>query len=719
MDTRKNRISGLIRSYINRHPFEEEERLRREVSFYWTIFSCLAVISLTLLAYLIGANIIGKFGFALLCQYVVIFWLYRTRVKSDQFTPLTIASIILTAGVFIILCGGISHSGGLVFVGLYCIFIAALNRNMKRIFLLIGLYLITIVTAALLDPLLTVHPDMTTGRNITFFAINAIWMSTTQVFFIMYYFGERQKFETQEVTRLKELDDLKNRLFTNITHEFRTPLTLILGLGDQVRTKDEKSSGLMHTIRENARKLLRLVNQMLSLSKLDSGIIEVHNVKGDIIRFIEFIVHAFEGSADTKQIELKFEKRIGTLEMDFDPQKLEEVVTNLLSNALRYTDPGGRVVIQAEMAESTQDGTNDRFVLCVKDNGVGIPADRVEHIFDRFYRVQDSRHHQEGSGIGLTLVRENIKIMGGEISVKSEEGIGSTFTISLPITRKAETDSEEWSFDHPGDPSQPEGHFKVVPADPEPDDRPIVLVIEDNPDMAKYIGSLIELEYRVVYAGNGKEGLKMAEERIPDIILSDVMMPEMDGFEFLGKLKSNIRTSHIPVVMLTAKADMQSRLEGLELGAEAYLAKPFDQRELKVRLKSLLDQRALLQKRFLSADLLNAGLDKGDAESRFISHVHEIFKRNLDNPDFNVDALAHGLGMSRTQLYRKFRALTNTTADRYLRKFRLQLAMQLFKTTEMNVTEVALEVGMPNPSYFSRVFKEEFGHSPSEISATS
>lgn len=699
----------------------EEEFLRKRVSFYWTFSAFIAVAVLTLFAFIMKVNIIGEFGLVLLFYYLIILLLFGTQYNFDVYSFIFLIAVILTATIYILICGGYLHSGGLIFVGLYCVFAAALFKKLKLIFVLIAIYISSIVLIAVLDPYLTIHPDMTPRNNFIFFVVNTIWMSTSQLFFILYYFKEKEHFKAVEVDQLKELDNVKTKLYTNITHEFRTPLTLILGMADQIQTTLPDHINTIKVLKKNARKLLRLVDQMLSLSKYDSGHVKVNNIHSDLIGYIQSIITTISSSANIKKINIQFKHEVDNLEMDFDPEKIEEVIMNLVANAIQSTDIGGRILIDITLAKSHPEieiSHEGVVQISVKDNGTGIPADKLPRIFDRFYQVEDdSNHHHEGTGIGLAIVKENVTLMGGNIEIESVVGLGTRSIISIPITHKAESIMiESLSInDYSEEGNNPPLNSQYSTVGLELDH---LLIIEDNEDMSHYLRALLQDEYQIITAINGIEGLHIARQNIPDIIISDVMMPGMDGFEFLEKIKDDIRTSHIPVIMVTAKADLVSRLEGFEKGAEAYLTKPFNKKELNIRLRKLLEQRKKLQERYLSfnvgSSLHKPVASQGDA---FMVRIQELIESNLDKADFGIPELCKLLPMSRTQLYRKFSALTNTTVDKYIRKYRLHKAMEMLKTTELNVTQVAMEVGFSNPSYFSRIFKNEFGYSPIHFSS--
>jgi len=555
-----------------------------------------------------------------------------------------------------------------------------------------------------------------------FFAVNCSWQAGFTLMLILN--NVRQKKELAEsrlveTIRLKELDEVKTRLFTNITHEFRTPLTLILGMAKLVKEKpDEWLETGTEKIVNNGHNLLLLVNQMLDLSKLDSGSMPVHIYQQDIVLQLRYLCESMSSLAFQRNINLQFKPETDHFMMDYDADKMMHIATNLLSNALKYTQSGGSVGVTAGVSSKG----NKIFTLRVRDNGPGIPPDQLPFIFDRFYTISGNNGNTEnGTGLGLALTKELVKLMEGIIDVESEPSEGTTFTVQLPVTNKAPI-KEMSGFSDVNEAIMPEKSDgrkskpqkdETIGGKPE---NPILLIVEDSPDLVEYLSAILKNGYHIETAQNGNEGLQKAFEYIPDIILSDVMMPELDGIAMLGILKTDQRTSHIPVVMLTAKADITSKLEGLERGADEYLAKPFNEDELLVRLKNLITLRKDLQQRYASMDPLPKTEDKTlIIEDAFILKVRNIMEAHLDNDQFGIRELCLEIGMSRAQLYRKFKSLTDTTVNDYLQKFRLFRAKEMLLNSGLNVSEVAYETGFKNLSHFSRSFKEAFGVTPGSL----
>lgn len=540
----------------------------------------------------------------------------------------------------------------------------------------------------------------------TWWARSGFLLLLLGLIFFAYRFQLSKQLEHAENVRLKELDDFKTRFYTNITHEFRTPLTVILGMTSQIKAQPQSwlREGLP-MIRRNAKSLLRLVNQMLDLSKIESGKLEVNMQRRDIIPYLKYLLESFESLAEIKGVDLRFESEPGTLEMDYDPEKIENILGNLLSNAIKFTDHGS-VTLAVKVREN-------QLFLQVKDTGSGIHPDSLPRIFERFYQGADE--NAGGTGVGLALTHELVQLLGGKISAESDWGRGTTFSVYLPITQKAPVldapTSGQASLD-----TKTQAPFGLMPGKEEIQaDLPLLLIVEDNEDVLRFLQSLLGETYRLDFARNGKEGLEKALSQVPDLMITDVMMPIMDGFELCEHLKTDMRTSHIPVVMLTAKADQASRITGLRQGADAYLTKPFDKEELFVRLEKLLELRASLQRRYGDPQDLSPPLPQHVMEDNFIQEVRTYLYAHLSEDSLTLEALWRELGMSRAQFYRKFKALTDISPAEYLKTIRLHKAYSLLRQSNLNVTEVAFEVGFRNASHFSRIFTEQFGQSPSKV----
>jgi signal transduction histidine kinase/DNA-binding response OmpR family regulator/ligand-binding sensor domain-containing protein len=539
---------------------------------------------------------------------------------------------------------------------------------------------------------------------------------------VLYFRFSLSKQEAQlEVKRIKELDHLKTRLYANITHEFRTPLTVILGVTKELERKlgKEVEKGLS-VISRNGQNLLHLINQMLDLSKLDANKLELNMVQGNIVTYLENQTEAFYHLAKRKGIQLSFHKATESIDMDFDPHKIYQIFSNLLSNAIKFSRSGDEIRVSITTLK-TEVNVPDRLVLKVEDTGEGIKEEDLQHIFDRFYQVDNSNKREgEGTGIGLSLVEELIALMGGEIQVSSTFQKGTQFKLILPISNLApfvRADQEKTSYLLPNL-QVGEDSFETILDDQE--EKPLLLIIEDNADIRAYIQRCLSSEYAIIAAENGMIGCEKAIERIPDIILSDVMMPKKDGFEVCLELKSNIKTSHIPIVLLTARAEVEDRIVGMNRGADDYLAKPFDEEELKVVLKNLVHLRKHLQKRYsrITEEDAKAPIDQ-KIEDTFIVQARNILLDHLEDATFGIQELCRELAMSRMQLHRKLKALTNLSTSIFIRNIKLERAAHLLKTSDDLISEVAYKVGFNDPKYFSKVFTEQYKSSPREFRVNS
>ena len=526
--------------------------------------------------------------------------------------------------------------------------------------------------------------------------------------FKAHYQLEKSQFIQQqkqaEAQRLRELDDLKNRLYTNITHEFRTPLTVIMGMANEVQ--DERVKRL---INRNSENLLRLINQILDLSKLESGKMNLHLVQGDIIAYLQYLTESFLSAAEAKQIRLSFYPEVPTLMMDFDEEKVQLIVYNLLSNAIKFTPNGGKIIFHGRVEEQ---GEEKILQLKVQDSGPGIPTADLPYIFDRFYQVDNPNvTNQGGTGIGLALTKQLIELMGGEIKVSSEEGHGSLFSFFLPITNNEVKLEKNWKPLSPMEEPPMDRSSIMDTSISMMDDRPLLLIIEDNADVIEYIERLLKKDYLVKSVRNGQDGIDEALRLIPDIIISDIMMPGKNGYEVCDFLKQNSRTSHIPIILLTAKTAKEEQVRGLRHGADAFLTKPFHKEELLVRLQKLIELRKKLHAHYLQDD---KGEVMPSKEEQFLATLKECIGNQLDNSDLSVNDLCRAVQLSHAHLYRKLKALTNLTPVQFIRYIRLKKAKALLETSSMNISEIAYAVGFSDPNYFSRIYHKEMGVTPSE-----
>lgn len=532
---------------------------------------------------------------------------------------------------------------------------------------------------------------------------------------VVYKSQLKRQLEKREARRLRELDELKTKLYTNITHEFRTPLTVILGLAEDLAGNEynkEAFQNKLHSIQRNGSNLLHLVNQMLDLAKLEHGKLTYSPIRGNIIAWAQYLVESHQSLAESKGVQLTFYPETAFLEMDYDPDQLSKVISNLLTNAIKFTPATGKVIFHIK-----HDSQNEQLIIKVKDDGIGIPAGEQQKIFDRFYQVEKEDNKSNiGTGIGLSLTREIVEMINGNIILESETGKGSEFQVIIPVTQKAPPPVNE-NIEYTNFKALPNPDTEMLSDEPELDHgngKPLILLAEDNHDVAAYIRDIIRTKYKVKWVGDGNKAVQTALETIPDMVITDVMMPGKNGYEVCDILKSDIRTDHIPIIMLTAKVTDDDRISGYEKGADAYLTKPFNKKELLVRIEQLLKLRQQLQARFGNFKLKADKSQNKSPEEQFVSRAIQIVEKHIDESQFNASKLAEELNLSESQLYRKLKAISGKSTAIFIRTVRLTQAKALLDSTDQSVSEIAYQLGFNDPAWFSRVFKEEFGKAPSD-----
>lgn len=542
-------------------------------------------------------------------------------------------------------------------------------------------------------------------RNLLYAVIGFVLLAGFVLFFL---FRNRQK--TNQ--KLKELDTIKSNFFANISHEFRTPLTLISGPVEKqlenpkLNDSDRKD---LEMVQRNSGRLLELVDQLLDLSKLESGNLQLQVKEGNISLLLRSLTAAFQYMADKN--ELNYVVDIQESEpIWFDADAIEKIVVNLLSNAFKYVPKHGEV----RFSSAVVDGVLE---MSIENDGAISGAKNMDTVFTRFYQEDD---HADGVGIGLALVKELVALYRGTVTVKNTLNNTVLFTIKLPVEKHQfsdncilKTSSEETATVEPAISAT---EINIGGLDSEIDvDAPILLIVEDNEDIRTFVKSAFDNEYRIFEAENGAEGIELAIKLIPDIIISDIMMPKIDGMELCKTLKSDERTSHIPIILLTAKIEEQAQHEGLELGADDYVLKPFKTKLLQSRVRNMVNSRKQLRDRYSQEVVLKpkhisiSRIDEG-----FVEKVKTIMDEHITDPDFSTEQFSKLLAMSRMQLHRKLKALTGLTASEFVRSQRLHMAATLLKESDVNVSEICYQVGFNNHSYFAKCFKEAFGCSPSE-----
>jgi len=497
--------------------------------------------------------------------------------------------------------------------------------------------------------------------------------------------------------QLKEMDELKSRFFANISHEFRTPITLISGpVKDAIADNEEKiSKENLIIINRNADRILRLVNQLLDLSKLDAGKLSLEPAEGDLYKFLRMVSSSFSSYLTRKEIGFNCNVPDRSLFAFFDHDKLEKIVYNLLSNAFKYSLDKGKINFYVTFE-------NGHLLMEVLDTGKGIPKDELGSIFNRFYQGdRKTIIDHEGSGIGLSFTKELVELMKGEITVESIINKGAKFKVRIPI----KVSKEEMGIVE----DIPETTNEIEkPKSPIFNDcSKVILVVEDNDDMRDYISSILSCNYTVLEANNGKRGLEIAQQQIPDLIVTDLMMPIMDGLSLSEKIKENEKTSHIPIVMVTGRAEKEAKIEGFLNGVDQYLTKPFDKKELLVRVNNLLAKRKKLRTLYANHRGVHPkNKHISSLDEVFIGKLKEGIENNLSDPEFDVTKLLNILAMSRTQLHRKLKALTNQSTSEFIRNYRLKRAKQILSEKGENVSQVAFMVGFSDASYFSKCFNK-------------
>lgn len=514
-------------------------------------------------------------------------------------------------------------------------------------------------------------------------------------------------FNAKEKSRLTELDELKSNFFTNVSHELKTPLTLIEGPINELNKK-YPDEGLFKLIKPNVKRLRQLMYQILDVQKLEAGKVNFNIHKEDLAKYFRLHIFSFESLAASYGIKMEFEQNFDQFQAFFDKDKFDKIIDNLISNAIKYNNKGGKVKVKVVYQENPK-----RVTLKVSDTGFGISQEDLPQIFDRFFQV--NQNNSEGTGVGLSLVKELVSALKGTIDVESVEKEGTSFLVSIPV------DKETWSMHMTQEAIEETENSELIVTQTETTirngEKELLLLVEDNPDMQEYLKILFEDKYDIIQAFNGAEGIEKANQEVPDLIVCDLMMPIMDGFEFSRRIRANAASSHVPIIMLTAKASKASRVESLEIGIDLYMTKPFDTDELSSAIKSCIENRKALRGIF-RGDVLSSEVEtKAEVnllEKEFIDKVKSFLEKHYHDSSMNVGLISDYLGMSDTQLRRKLKSISSYTPNEYLRKFRLEKAEKLLKEGDKTVSEIAFEVGYESLSYFSRIFQQEYGCLPSE-----
>ena len=540
----------------------------------------------------------------------------------------------------------------------------------------------------------------------------------------------RHRLRLEQLTKEKqqELHEMKVRFFTNITHEFRTPLTLILGQLEELTNfganLNGNASSKLVSVKKNANRLLNLVNQLLTFRKLETDHIKIKAEQRDIVDFLDEIVQSFQNTAIDRGINLSINSPESNILVWFDYDKLEKVFFNLLSNAFKFSPDESEIRVSVEAKKQA-------VLVSIRDQGKGVSKDLHEQIFKRFYESEiPFKRSIKGSGIGLVISKQMVELHAGTIEVDSKKGQGATFIVRLPLGNQHFKKDELMNAPSAIIEKIPVKSLKYIkpsfpplatsgPSEekpPIPNEALKLLLVEDNQEILQYIASIFTDEYEIKTALNGKTGVKIAAKFQPDLIISDVMMPEMNGIEFCNFIKKDLRTSHIPIILLTANVTQEIKLNGLEIGADDYVTKPFDPKELKLRVKNLANARINLRNKF--SRILNLSpteITVTSADEEFLKNAMDIIEKHIENVNFSVVQFASELAVSRPLLFTKLKAITNQTPNNFIKSIRLKRAAQLLKQKKINVSEVAYKVGFKDPRYFSKCFQKEFQQTPSQF----
>lgn len=532
------------------------------------------------------------------------------------------------------------------------------------------------------------------------------------------YYAYRQRTRSNNI--LREIERTRSEFFTGITHEFRTPLTVILGLAERI--DGDKYSDEAGSIIRQGTILLDMVNQLLDMARIKSRQDKSKWVNGDLVAFVEMCVDSFKVYATGRGTDLVFDSEDRSLMVDFIPNYMERIIINLLSNALRFTPRGGRISISVKYKLK-------KVVISVADNGSGIDPEDLPYIFQEFYIGKSEEYHSGGSGIGLALVQRMIETMNGEVEAQNIEEGGAQFVLTMPVKQRFNV-TEQWGGGLTSDIVTPltvtDYDSEVVetimdkPEGVEGRDVSSILVVEDNADIQSYIGSLLEDRYQIRYASDGRDGMNKAAEFMPDLIITDLMMPIMDGVGLVQEIRQNQILNHIPIVVITAKTSAEAKQEAFEAGVDAYLHKPFNAKELQLRVEKLLEQRQLLREKFSSAMIEGSPdeVELSNDDREFLNLIISIVYEHIADEGLNVDFIAERVHMSRSQLNRKIKQITGYSIAAFVLHVRLEKARRMLRTDNTRVGDIAMACGFDDSSYFSRVFKQVYKMSPTQYRKT-
>jgi DNA-binding response OmpR family regulator len=487
-------------------------------------------------------------------------------------------------------------------------------------------------------------------------------------------------------------------------------------------------------MKRNTDRLLRLINKVLDIRKLDSGFLNINLKNDDVIQFIKSLAGSFDFKAEQKKIIFRKVFHQLSYQAWFDPDVIDKIVFNLLSNAFKFTPDGGEISIEAVVFEYGSDRWQQEKESCgittsanlmkisVKDSGIGIPYEQQLKVFDRFYQANNRASRSGGSGIGLALVKELVELVEGKVKVMSEVEVGSCFMIWIPLDQNINDAEHLTKIQEAVGVSQDENDAMFVQLKSEKKalhseqaiEKPLILIVEDNLDMQQFVSGILQNDFEILTAGNGKIGFEIALEYIPDLIVSDIMMPDMDGMEMCQLIRSNERTNHIPVILLTARSTDEYQIEGLFAGADDYIMKPFSAKNLLLRVTNIIRSRQLLREKFSLADFNNNSSKASTVDDAFVNKIRDIVEKHIDNPEFDPQLFASEVGMSRAQFYRKLKAVTNQSVNDFIFSVRINVAVKLMLNDNLSISETAYAVGFKTPAHFSKIFSAHMAMSPSK-----
>jgi DNA-binding response OmpR family regulator/nitrogen-specific signal transduction histidine kinase len=527
------------------------------------------------------------------------------------------------------------------------------------------------------------------------------------------------------IRSLKRVEHIRSDIFAKITHEFRTPLTTILGLSRQMREMKDISPNhsvtFLSAIERQSKNLSFLINQLLDIANLQSEVNTIEWKTGNIVSFVNMVTESFAILASGKDIDLQFFSKEKEVETDFVPDYLNKILNNLIGNAIKYSEGGTHIYVMTEISEKDK----KKFIIKVIDNGVGISKDDLPYLFDLFYQTNQNKV-KEGNGIGLTITKQLVEVSGGKIDVMSEPGKGTTFTITIPIQVSEKILYSHWKQDVEAESSYPSSELTnstdgfFIDKISKDDTRYTILLVEDNKDIAIFIRSIFpNNKYNIVYCSNGEDAYKLVESTVPDIIITDIIMPKKNGIELIKDIKTSSLLNHIPIIIISAKNRNEDIYEGLKVGADTYLAKPFQPEELKIRVNNLLASRNLLIEKYrrtvLKEDKNSDIRDEVSANAEFLRLATDLIYREMKNPDFTPTMLSEELAISMSQLNKKLNAITGYPTSTYILQVKLSNAKKLLSNESKTIGEIATECGIYDVNYFSRVFKRHTGFTPTQF----